>query len=66
MMTVKTVKSYGASVEVSADDFELAETALVATDSLPAALRLLRDECGWTLGKAKCVVDLVKIANGQR
>lgn len=35
---------------ITADDYELVEAALATTDgNEPAALRLLRDECGWTL-----------------
>lgn len=57
--------AYGvsASAGISADDYELAEAALAASNSKPgkcvAAIRMLRDECGWTLGKAKCVIDLI-------
>lgn len=59
--------TYGvtANVDISADDYELAEAALAAGavrlgDSIAPALRMLRDECGWTLGKAKCVIDLIQ------
>jgi len=51
--------------EIGADDYELAEAALVATDagiddSIAPALRLLRDECGWTLHKSRIAVDRVQ------
>jgi hypothetical protein len=66
-----------APADISADDYELAEAALVATDTKPEdlaslrtspapALRMLRDECGWTLGKAKCVLDLIAAGYGAR
>ena len=54
-----------AGADIDADDYELAEAALAATDTrngepVARALRMLRDECGWTLGKAKCVIDLIQ------
>lgn len=71
--------TYGvtAPADISAEDYELAEAALVATDTKPEelatlraspapALRMLRDECGWTLGKAKCVLDLIAAGYGAR
>lgn len=63
--------TYGktASADISADDYELAEAALAATNSRQgesvAAIRMLRDECGWTLGKAKRVIDLIRIGQGR-
>lgn len=55
--------------DISADDYELAEAALAATDtqtleSIAPALRMLRDECGWPIGKAKRVLDLIQISRG--
>jgi hypothetical protein len=71
--------TYGvtALADISADDYELAEAALAATDTKPEdlaalkaspapAMRMLRDECGWTVGKAKCVLDLIALGYGSR
>lgn len=46
---------------ITADDYELVEAALATTDgNEPAALRLLRDECGWTLRHGYAVLQLVR------
>jgi hypothetical protein len=71
--------TYGvtAPADISAEDYELAEAALAATDTKPEdlaslhassapAMRMLRDECGWTLGKAKCVLDLIVAGYGRK
>ena len=55
--------------DISSDDYELAEAALAATDTQPResiapALRMLRDECGWAIGKAKRVLELIQISRG--
>lgn len=58
---------------IDADDYELAEAALAATGIDPRrhypshgvdAIRILHDECGWTLGKAKQVLDLIWASHG--
>lgn len=52
---------------VSADDYELAEAALAASENVvAAAMRMLRDECGWTLRQAHDVIRFVQIQRGDR
>ena len=47
---------------MTSDDYELAEAALAATDgSEPAAMRMLRDECGWTLRRAYEALRRIKL-----
>ena len=51
---------------MTADDYELAEAALAASDgSEPRALRMLRDECGWTLRQAHEAVQRIKLMAGR-
>jgi hypothetical protein len=45
---------------ITADDYELAEVALASSDSEAAALRMLRDECGWTLRHGLTVIRLIR------
>lgn len=45
---------------ITADDYELAEVALVSSDSEVAALRMLRDECGWPIRHALNVIRLIR------
>jgi len=48
---------------ITADDYELAEAALSASDDVEAAaMRMLRNECGWTLQHALNVIRLVQAA----
>lgn len=70
-MTRGTPQPQGAADDITAEDFELAEAALVVTDTRPGAatvpaIRLLRDECGWTLRKAKKVLDLIRAGRGSQ
>lgn len=51
---------------ITADDYELAEAALAASESEAGAMRILRDECGWTLRHALNVIRLVQAQNGTR
>ena len=52
---------------MTSDDYELAEAALAASEgSEPAALRMLRDECGWTLRQALDAVRRVKLMSDLR
>lgn len=50
---------------ITADDYELAEVALASTDSEAAALRMLRDECGWTLRHGLNVIQMIRGASGR-
>ena len=50
--------------EITADDYELAEAALASSDSEAAALRMLRDECGWTLRRGLTVIRLIRLIQG--
>ena len=46
---------------MTSDDYELAEAALAASDGCePAAMRMLRDECGWTLRQAYDALQRIK------
>jgi hypothetical protein len=45
---------------ITADDYELAEVALASSDSEASALRMLRDECGWTLRRGLTVIRLIR------
>lgn len=73
------MSKYGvtAPADISAEDYELAEAVLAVTDIKPEelaalrvsaapAMRMLRDECGWTIGKAKCVLDLIAAGYSRR
>jgi hypothetical protein len=51
---------------ITADDYELAEAALLSTNDVrAAAMRMLRDECGWSLKKAIDVIELVWMSQGK-
>jgi hypothetical protein len=51
---------------ITADDYELAEVALAAADGVEAvAMRMLRDECGWTLRHALNMLRLIQAAGGR-
>lgn len=68
-MTTHSEGSMAVTDGASADDYELAEAALAATntrigDSIAPALRMLRDECGWTLRKAKYLIDMIQAGQG--
>ena len=52
---------------LDADDYEMAEAALAVANhpsSIVPALRILRDECGWPLSKAKAALDMVVAVGG--
>jgi len=52
-------------INPSADDYELAEAAMASSTCKAAAMRMLRDECGWTLRQAILVLDLAEAAGAK-
>ena len=47
---------------MTSDDYELVEAALAATDGCePAAMRVLRDECGWTVRRTYEALQRVRL-----
>lgn len=52
---------------ITADDYELAEAALLVSNGVfSQAVKLLRDECGWTLLRSINIIKLIQGAEGKQ
>jgi len=49
---------------ITMDDYVLAEVALLSSQTKSDAIRMLRDECGWTIRHAANVIELILAERG--